>query len=478
MWHTELDKVGGETLTNAHSMVRPEDRIDFERRRVFAVRALFLLVPIIMWAEWGAIAIPQIIVTSICVVGSNLFVWLALTRWPGAVARYQLLLRLMDVALVSVGLFNIHTLELAQANIPSAAFDYFDAFYVMGVSAATATHGWRGGSFLSIACVMAIFVGRYELAQQGYIAFSWARTLGTVGGYGLLFFETTLLVSAVMETSGDSAARRERALGAEVAARNATLEETAAQLRLANDQLTRLDEMKGAFLSNVSHELRTPVTSIRAFAEFLLDRDLDAATRQEFTTIIQSEAERLTRLVNNVLDLTRIQSESVAWQVGPLDLRKVLDQVLNALRPLANEKQLELIADVDENFPWVVADPDGLRQVLLNLVGNAIKFTHDGIVRVSATVVGATAQVAVIDSGPGIALEDQPRIFDRFYQTGNILTSKPGGTGLGLTITREILAQHGTTLDIRSELGKGSTFSFGLPLGSLVASRVIPAAQS
>lgn len=249
---------------------------------------------------------------------------------------------------------------------------------------------------------------------------------------------------------------------------HAALQERAETVRLANEQLTHLDEMKSNLISNVSHELRTPLTSIRAFSELLLDSNVDNDTRLEFAHIINVESERLTRLVSNLLDLSRIQSRGVTWDFQELELPKQLERAVSALRPSAEEKHLRLRLELPEPLPRAVADPDGLQQAMLNLISNAIKFTLFGEVIVSAAIEGSQVRITVTDTGPGIAPDEQSHIFDRFYQSGDILTSKPAGSGLGLAITKEILIQHGTDICLASS-AKGSEFSFLLQQAPPVA---------
>ncbi|MBV8085445.1 MAG: GAF domain-containing sensor histidine kinase [Chloroflexi bacterium] len=240
-----------------------------------------------------------------------------------------------------------------------------------------------------------------------------------------------------------------------------------ATLRLANEQLLRVDEMKSNLISNVSHELRTPLSSIRAFSEMLLDPDVGAETRVEFSGIINSESERLTRLVTNLLDLSRLQARSVAWHIHPLDVREQLDLAATGMRPLAEPKNLPLIVETPDGLGRVLADADGLQQVLVNLLSNAVKFATAGPIRLHASREGAdSVRVSVADGGPGIDPDEQSHIFDRFYQAGDVLTSRPTGSGLGLTITKEILGQLGSDLRLESAVGQGTTFSFALPLAS------------
>lgn len=244
---------------------------------------------------------------------------------------------------------------------------------------------------------------------------------------------------------------------------NAALQEWADTVRIANEQLMRVDEMKNNLISNVSHELRTPLSSIRAFSELLLDDDIDEPTRAEFTQIINEESERLSRLVSNLLDLSRIQARGIAWQFRSLDARRELELAVAALRPAADKKNLDLRVEIAADVRTVVADPDGLQQALVNLIANAVKFTSEGEIVVGAARENGSVRLSVTDSGPGMDEHEQARVFERFYQAGNMLTSKPSGTGLGLAITKEILLQHGTDIRLDSAPERGSSFSFVLP---------------
>jgi signal transduction histidine kinase len=237
------------------------------------------------------------------------------------------------------------------------------------------------------------------------------------------------------------------------------------ELASKNQELLALDEMKTRFVSNASHELRSPLTSIRAFSELLANDDSLTESQAEFARIINAECERLTRLANDLLDLGRMEAGYVEWHPRPLDLRTELRLVLETQLPLAQRKGLTLEMRLPPKLPDVRADPDGLRRVLLNLVDNAVKFTDRGQVLLSAEPAGRRVRVEVADTGPGISAEDQAHVFERFYQAGNMLTEKPAGAGLGLAICREILSQHRTELRLDSQLGRGSRFSFELPVG-------------
>lgn len=240
--------------------------------------------------------------------------------------------------------------------------------------------------------------------------------------------------------------------------------ERTAELEEANRRLQELDQLKSQFLSTVSHELRSPLTSIKAFAEILLDSpDPDPATRTHFLEIIDKEADRLTRIITDLLDLARIESGAVVWKREQVDLRVIAQEAAAALTSLASEKSLQLEVAAGTAPQPVHADRDRMHQVMTNLIANAIKFSSDGgrvQVRLEA-VPGPYVRVAVEDAGPGISPEHTPRVFDRFYQAGGYQSA--AGTGLGLAISREIVTSHGGEIWVDSEPGRGSTFYFTVP---------------
>jgi hypothetical protein len=254
----------------------------------------------------------------------------------------------------------------------------------------------------------------------------------------------------------------------ELEEKSRALEAATAGLRAANERLQELDRMKDDFVSTVSHELRTPLTSIRAFAEILHDNpDTPAAKRQQFVGIILRETERLTRLINQILDLAKIESGRAQWAIEPVDLGEAVRDAVNATAGIFRERSVLLELDLPERVPPVPADRDRLMQVLLNLLGNAVKFCTpgEGRVRVTVSSTDSALHVDVADNGVGIAPEHQAAIFEKFRQVGDALTARPQGTGLGLPISRMIVRQFGGELWVRSEAGAGSTFSFSIPLG-------------
>ena len=237
---------------------------------------------------------------------------------------------------------------------------------------------------------------------------------------------------------------------------------------------------KSGFLSNVSHELRTPLTSVIGFTKVTLkdleervfpnvvseDRKVNRAILQarESLSIIISEGERLTSLINDLLDLAKIESGKVDWKDEAVWLDEVVDHAVSATAALVDQKGLTLIREVEADLPPVTGDRDRLIQVVINLLSNAVKFTPHGTVTCRVQRAQNNLVVSVTDTGVGIAPEDQPKVFEKFKQVGDTLTDKPKGTGLGLPICHEIVKRHGGRLWLESELGKGSKFSFKLPL--------------
>ncbi len=244
------------------------------------------------------------------------------------------------------------------------------------------------------------------------------------------------------------------------------LERATNELRAANERLTELDRLKDDFVSTVSHELRTPLTSIRAFSEILHDHpDLPEADRARFLGIITKETERLTRLIHQVLDASRLESGRTEWHESLVDLREVIEDTVAATSQLFREREVRLETRLPERVPKVVADLDRIVQVVVNLLSNAVKFVESGRGRVEVAVLedGEFVRVDVRDNGSGISLEDQRIIFDKFRQAGDALTGKPQGSGLGLHISRRIIERFGGRMWVESQPGDGACFSFTLP---------------
>jgi signal transduction histidine kinase len=261
-----------------------------------------------------------------------------------------------------------------------------------------------------------------------------------------------------------------RAYSRELEAKSLELEAATAELRSANDRLRELDRMKDDFISTVTHELRTPLTSIRALSEMLFeDPDIGSDDRTRFLGIIVGEAERLTRLINQILDMAKLESGRAEWTTSEVDIGEVVRETSESLGQLFRDKAVSLDCEIDPAMPPVLADRDRLTQVLINLLSNAVKFVarETGRVRVTAAADERQVKVVVADNGPGLTAEESGVIFEKFRQGGNTMTDKPQGTGLGLPISRQIVEYFGGNLWVESKPGEGARFIFTVPLPAL-----------
>lgn len=245
----------------------------------------------------------------------------------------------------------------------------------------------------------------------------------------------------------------------------AMVHERTLELRRAYEELKELDRAKDEFISSVSHELRTPLTSIRSFSEILLTfGDDQSERRREFLSIINDESKRLTRLIDDVLDIAKIESGQTEWRLQKLDLGELVRNVVELQRPSAEERKLTLRAVPSPALPVVIADRDRIKQVLMNLLSNAVKFSYaGGDVVVSTRTEGEEVVVSVADYGIGIAEKDRQRVFMRFQQLGDATTGKHPGTGLGLAICKEIVSRHGGRIWVEDNQPRGCVFSFTIP---------------
>lgn len=318
---------------------------------------------------------------------------------------------------------------------------------------------------------------RYDLETVGLIPASYLGVPITAG-------EETIGVLSVQRTEeqqpfdeDDQRLLSTIAANVGVAIRNARLFEEAQQARA---EALKANEAKGSFLSTVSHELRTPLTSIIGFTKItkkrmdekllpLIPQDdpkVARAVRQVSGNleVVVSEGERLTNLINDVLDLAKIEAGRVEWRMEEVNLINVIQRAASATNALFAQKKLPLELDLPEELPLIQADRDRLIQVLINLLSNAAKFTEKGSVTVKARRQGEEILVSVTDTGIGIAPADQAKVFEKFKQAGDTLTDKPQGAGLGLPICQEIVEHHGGQLWLESAVGQGSTFFFTIPM--------------
>jgi len=226
------------------------------------------------------------------------------------------------------------------------------------------------------------------------------------------------------------------------------------------------DAMKTQLLSTVSHELRTPLASIKGFATTLLRQDVkwDDATQRDFLKIIEEESDRLTEIIDNLLDMSQIEAGALRIAREPTQIRQMIREVVDEMRMRTEAHYF--VVDLPSEMPRLLMDGRRVRQVLTNLIGNAIKYTQRGQITVSCEVEGAHVVVSVADQGQGIPAEYQDKVFDRFFQVDGASTRRVGGSGLGLSISRGIIQAHEGKLWVESEPGQGSIFRFTLPIAN------------
>jgi Na+/proline symporter/nitrogen-specific signal transduction histidine kinase len=354
------------------------------------------------------------------------------------------------------------------------------------------SRAWHGRASLDdLLPVIGRFLGP-ERAREAFLAYARRRGAGSLdelrpGPELVQFAETQLagaiggasarvIVASVVEEEPPGLeevmdildeASQVRAYSRQLEQKSRELEAATAELRAANTRLQELDRLKDEFMSTVTHELRTPLTSIRAVSEILLDSPgIAADEHKRFLSIIVKETERLTRLINQTLDMARIESGNAEWHSAELDVRDVVREAVEATGQLFREKRVALSLSVPGAVPPVRADRDRLVQVLLNLLSNAVKVCapEQGRVVVRVGAAPGAVRVDVQDNGPGVPARDHEAIFERFKQLGERVEDRRGGSGLGLAISRRIVEHFGGRLWVESDPGNGATFSFTLPL--------------
>ncbi len=248
-----------------------------------------------------------------------------------------------------------------------------------------------------------------------------------------------------------------------IAIENARLFE---EIQEKSRQVEEASKHKSQFLANMSHELRTPLNAILGYTELILDGIYGDAPEKMRNTLerVQANGKHLLGLINDVLDLSKIEAGQLVLTLNDYSIKEMMQGVYIAVEPLAGNKKLEFKLDVPPDLPVAHGDERRLSQVLLNLVGNAIKFTDTGAVTMRASASDGSYTIAVNDTGPGIAQDDQAKIFEEFKQSDSAQTKAKGGTGLGLSIAKRIVEMHGGKLWVESKLGSGSTFFFTVPL--------------
>jgi PAS domain S-box-containing protein len=242
-----------------------------------------------------------------------------------------------------------------------------------------------------------------------------------------------------------------------------------------------VDRMKTEFVSLVSHELRTPLTSITGYVDLMLEGEVGELSQEqrEFLEIVGNNAQRLVALINDLLDISRIESGRLGLKLRPVDLSRLVYGVVASFRPLMESKRQRLMISLPEYLPTIMGDQDRVTQILTNLLSNAHKYTPaGGAIRVAAERQGRQIRIDLQDTGIGMTPEEQAQLFTRFFRASNRTTQEVGGTGLGLVITRSLVEMHRGTIEVVSAAGRGSTFSFTLPIAGVMSSELAPDTQN
>lgn len=358
--------------------------------------------------------------------------------------------------------------------------------------------GWRGNACVTdLLPLVSRFLGP-DYSREAFERYARRRGVAHIealpADVGLVHFAENLLAGAIGSASARAAVSsvvqeepidigevlsildetsQVRAYSRELEQKSADLERATAELQTANERLRELDRLKDDFISTVTHELRTPLTSIRAFSELLNDDpDMPLTDRTRFLGIIVSEVERLSRLINQILDLARLEAGRSQWLFDEVDLFEMVRISIDTMSQLARDKGVIIEARLPNIRPKVIADRDKLVQVMLNLLSNAVKFVAPNVGRilVAMDVMQGEVRVSVDDNGPGIRGEDRELIFEKFRQgVGNedMLTRKPQGTGLGLSISRQIVEHFGGSMWVKEGMDGGACFICTLPLSTI-----------
>ena len=314
-----------------------------------------------------------------------------------------------------------------------------------------------------------ILLDRLSDADAGFVKFVERELSGAIGAASARVMISTVVEGEVISIDTLMRVLDETSQVIEYSHRleekSKELEAATQELKRTNERLKELDRMKDEFISTVSHELRTPLTSIRAFSEILCDDpDMDREKRSELLNILVSETERLTRLVNQILDFTKLESGTYSWAREEVDLVKIIRESLRSTGQLSFAKYAQVSEEMPSTPVLILGDRDRIMQVIINLVTNAMKYSGEHAkVQVRLIDEGPNARIEVADNGPGIPPEEQERIFEKFHQITRQSTGKPHGTGLGLSICKRIVEHHRGRISVESAIGGGSTFIVILP---------------
>jgi signal transduction histidine kinase len=373
------------------------------------------------------------------------------------------------LAIVVVGLSGLWRSAPTVARL-GAPVGYVAVVAVLVDSAGGTSSGF--GGLLLLPVLWLAIVGSSRELVLGLVAVAFARVIPVIAvgapRYPRAEWRTAIVLGAVATIACFTIQRLvsdARARTAELERRASELEHASRQVALQNEQLRELDQMKDEFVALVSHELRTPLTSIVGYLTMVVEDDVDTLTptQKRFLATISRNVERLTALVNDLLFLVRLDSGRLELNLAEADIGQVLAEAVEAAKPAANRKQVELRLETDQ-VSQSVCDRARIVQLVDNLVSNAVKFTpKGGCVSISAAHVDDEIAVSVSDTGIGIPADELPRLFERFFRASSATTHALPGTGLGLAISQAIAEAHNSTITVQSTLARGTTFRLLLP---------------
>ena len=276
----------------------------------------------------------------------------------------------------------------------------------------------------------------------------------------------SLTKAAERVAAGDFSQKPSSDAADEIGVLTRTFNEMAGKLENTLDDLKKSEAMRREFVANVSHELRTPITSIRSYAETLQDDDdISDTTRKEFLSVIVTESDRMTKIVQDLLTLSRFDAGSIEFTFQRFSIEKSINDVYNAMQLEAQKRNHHFSVNIKTELPELYGDKARIEQVLINMISNAFKYTRDGgVISIVSGYRDGDVWVSVRDNGIGIPQEDVPKVFDRFYRVDKARSRESGGTGLGLSIASEIISRHNGKIALTSQLGKGTVITITLPV--------------
>lgn len=331
---------------------------------------------------------------------------------------------------------------LTSLTYPLEAILLIIAFYSL-ICTARAYPIVKGDSVLIIfGALILVLVGIHDVFYHNNIITSRYGELSSVGFLVFLFLQAFILARRFSKSFKES--------------------------KQLSEKMVKLDKLKDEFLANTSHELRTPLNAMINIADGI-SRGTEGAVNEGQKTgldIVTSSGKRLTKLINDILDYSKLENFDLQMNFTTVSLNRYVESVINVLKRLDRIERVQMLTDIPDDLPNIYADENRLLQILYNLIGNAVKFTESGYIKVSATAAGDMVEICVEDTGVGIPRDKLDAIFDSFLQLEVSLTRRSGGTGLGLSITKQLIRAHGGGISVESKVGKGSKFYFTIPVST------------